>query len=1557
MEACEPYKEEQYTEVAGVCKAPDYINICYFSFNHHKEYHLLNSFLSKVQKLAKIKKKVRAIEWLPDAGDANQAFRRMVGSGVKCHALVISGHHTGSWGGHRARNGISLGDVENFSCDKDNTVFFQNLRYVWLQGCRTLGQETGVAGAERDLVTFNAERVARDLDIDGLGQLNQFRLQQDYADIFDSENPYSSRLNRTFESANLFGWTMTAPGEKANSEHSMLFHLANSLMNFEKKTGKAKGLIENPLKIQSPAAAQRYYDFIVQALDGADTCQDCWTTGWMQHGNIKNRYALDNQHLNFLRPLKYSNDPLLKSSREIDCKLRHSKDTQEMVDTLHAAMRDPRLASLTLHSVREIVQRSDQYGRPALERAMIKTALRNAQALKQLLFIKLTSPHIGLVRKLEHYAFYVDITKQRLPDLENLMREKAIHFFRNTTDTNADRAASAKDSLLSELKKLDLVNNEMLLTLVNDSNAMNKEVAIGFVLSRWPKAMRAEFKQPILQALQSNLGQRFNQKKIVIIYSIMREMSEWLTPDLERALVENMILAYEANPTKAEEFSRYNSPNDALTDVIAMAQIDWPTKMDLFRRIMIKSPAREQARIFALAVKNREDALADQKDVANALKGHLTDEARGFLVPGIAVHTIPKEVFAIVQTSSSGFLNLSLETFKDRSSDLVTAVLSGAEEAGDQFNLLEQLWQKVEQSKLSVDEKSSIIQVLGERAWSIASVELKTPDRFIALARKHMNSVATKSAILSLGATFFKEKPIPEFLLTEAFQNFDFNRIVSEPAKPEQGWGIQSTLFAGIRQVPKIKYIPPFVKLMHAQFAKHTRPVHRRSMASEIHSFCISTYIRQSENVDASDIKLLLELVSKLLKDDERFAAEMALHVRNIAQPESKKWFEGQFKALQEIREKRQFELQAARLLSIARFDGPTVKEAAKFIHPLMFAVFAVRGEEVDSFWEYFFRIVLQDGPSALVNLVQSKVNLVANRSGFYEGALNSVCGYSYSGSDKQQICPAVAKGAIEYARTNPVSASLAATIFQALNDEKMFLYDDALAGIRIVLSSPKLAEAAVISVGDLSPTSSFNRAKLALYQDWLVHNSQSLAAFAARVRLADSDLSARVHTEAFLNEIDRKILEEARKPESDRTLGRISNLPSLIGQSTCMPCKVEVLRWFYNRWEADVRKNKLDKDDAESLMGYIESWKLPPKEAIFIASRMLSEMEALHASFDDAEISGVTSALANRMLSLLESPSVRGVESLPLLEKLRVFALLRLKAYDGTLTHIAKAVIESRKINPNYEQQLDPIFEAILEKHNPAALIETFVQIQIFVSRHWVPPAKWLEKILAAESTLETSSLANLLALALNFKDPAMNELVDRLWSQFENRRQDLNLRVQVAAMNTALPVPKYKERMLRLLRSEVEKGYAIFHNVEGTASASPIAILIRAHGANGIFREEIIKAVEKMKGSYRRHFEELALAMMLSPEPLEERRKWVDFALGQARAGNAEPTSESLMSRQALFEELKPSDRVWFVGRLIRHYAPSQIHGFVLWDLIHALSFNEQEKEYLLKEYERLF
>ena len=154
--------------------AEEPFRICYFSLNNEKEFTETKKFAAKLNKFSP--RKIIVTEYQnPDNNlETNKSFQAMIDGGAVCDGLVISGHHSGSFGGKRAKGQLELDFMENLACDPKYKAWFERINALWLQGCRTLG--IGAIASEEDddddetSADFHTQRVGNVLEEDHLTQ-------------------------------------------------------------------------------------------------------------------------------------------------------------------------------------------------------------------------------------------------------------------------------------------------------------------------------------------------------------------------------------------------------------------------------------------------------------------------------------------------------------------------------------------------------------------------------------------------------------------------------------------------------------------------------------------------------------------------------------------------------------------------------------------------------------------------------------------------------------------------------------------------------------------------------------------------------------------------------------------------------------------------------------------------------------------------------------------------------------------------------------------------------------------------------------------------------------------------------------------------------------------------------------------------------------------------------------------------------------------------------------------------------------------------------------------
>jgi len=406
--------------ISPLAEASEKKRICYFSLNEQKEVAATRDFMNKLK--TSVGLDVEVTEFLSQGTNPNAAFKKMVESGVRCDGLVISGHHTGAWGGHRAKGRLLLDQIESLSCDPKHAEWFRNINATWLQGCRTLGVGEVEANDQQVDADYHTNRVGRVLEADGLTQ-SMADLNMEFSTTLDQDNPLASRYLRLFPSSKLFGWTKSAPGEKVGSWKSLLFHMSqvSRLMDEEEKFPAQSPLAAN---ISADSAA-RYANAVLLTLHRFKpedkACEEFATQGWLAQGNAlkSSRDFFDNPDLKTMPSLSASGDESLLQAKKIDCLIKEALRTnsaEKMTTALDLIATNPDYLRYSFNTIVDARATLEKKKSPVANALMEK--LRQHPGINEFLASRLKSKQTGTLRKIEFYKFSQDLTGHDDADLE-----------------------------------------------------------------------------------------------------------------------------------------------------------------------------------------------------------------------------------------------------------------------------------------------------------------------------------------------------------------------------------------------------------------------------------------------------------------------------------------------------------------------------------------------------------------------------------------------------------------------------------------------------------------------------------------------------------------------------------------------------------------------------------------------------------------------------------------------------------------------------------------------------------------------------------------------------------------------------------------------------------------------------------------------------------------------------------------------------------------------------------------------------------------------------------
>jgi len=409
------------------------MRICHFSLNSDDEFRATKEFLGKLNKVSPTQVVVDEF-MLPVGGDPNKAFLKMVESGVRCDGLVISGHHTGSYGGKRVKGKLSMDFMESLSCNPKYTDFFQNLNAAWLQGCRTLGVGEIQADDEQGDADFHTNRVGLAVEEDNLTQ-SFAELNMEFSNTLDQDNPLASRYLRLFPNAKLFGWTRSAPGEKSKSYLSLLYHMAQTSKRLEADGAFPSEAPDSPN--MSAKSAARFADAMLLTLTRFEAdqkgCEEIATGGWLSHGNVDRpgKYYFDNPDLKAYSSLASTGDKTLLQAKELDCALKaaaNSLDADAMGKVLDSVSAHPEFLRYSFNTIVDLRARlanaKDEKGKATA--AIILEKTKTDPKVLEFLKSKMSSRAVGLTRKIDYYKFYNALTGQKDELVEKEIQTRAV---------------------------------------------------------------------------------------------------------------------------------------------------------------------------------------------------------------------------------------------------------------------------------------------------------------------------------------------------------------------------------------------------------------------------------------------------------------------------------------------------------------------------------------------------------------------------------------------------------------------------------------------------------------------------------------------------------------------------------------------------------------------------------------------------------------------------------------------------------------------------------------------------------------------------------------------------------------------------------------------------------------------------------------------------------------------------------------------------------------------------------------------------------------------------
>ena len=433
-------------------QSPDQFHICYFSLNNEKEFKEMEKFTQKLNQYSSHPISVQ--EYMTEGGNPEDSFTKMVDENVRCDGLVISGHHTGSFGGKRADGSLGVDFLEKISCDEKYSDWFKNIQALWLQGCRTLGTGEIVPDQQEEIsADHHTMRVGNVLEEDHLEQ-SLVDLDMEFSATLDQDNPLSSRYLRVFPRATVFGWTKTAPGEKSSSQYSIPFHIAHiARLNSKDDQFPTSNPIDETL---DQASSLQYIESLMSLLnrrDMSDECEDLSIEAWKEHGKVEDQgtgLGFLNPDLNAYPALAQSDNDLLKQARLLDCLLNKSQDEASLLRTIDEIMKNPQLIHYTFNSLLDKLKTLKR-GQLDMHNKILEK-LKSSTEMIQFLTQKLQSPSLGILRKIDYFSFYEELYGKS-DRIRSALLDHSIKILKTNQSSTSYDVRDYKVTLLQSLSK------------------------------------------------------------------------------------------------------------------------------------------------------------------------------------------------------------------------------------------------------------------------------------------------------------------------------------------------------------------------------------------------------------------------------------------------------------------------------------------------------------------------------------------------------------------------------------------------------------------------------------------------------------------------------------------------------------------------------------------------------------------------------------------------------------------------------------------------------------------------------------------------------------------------------------------------------------------------------------------------------------------------------------------------------------------------------------------------------------------------------------------------
>ncbi len=609
------------------------LNICYFSLNNEKEFQEMERFTEKLKKDSSV---ISVKEYMENGKDPKDSFKKMLESKDRCDGVVISGHHTGAFGGKRANGNLDINFLEEMSCKEEYKPFFLKVKSLWLQGCRTLGVgEYQTRGEET--ADFHTNRVGAVLEEDHLEQ-SLAELNVEFSEVLDADNTLPSRYLRVFPQATVFGWTRSAPGDISGSQYSIPFHIAHVA-----QTRNSQLPEESPIKQSWKESSSILYKESLESLFYPSTnnqcvesveskqeevCTNIGVAAWKSHGNVLDQdkeYGFLNPDLQAYSSLSQMDEldgSILKTAHSYTCLIRNKPE--EIFEVLDDILEKPEILRYTYNSLFHTLKNLKKYKKDEEEFRRNKElyfelieTLKQSENMNEFLYKKLTGKRIGVLSKIDYLAFYQELYGKK-EKLNSILIDKVVQIFKKPYSSNRSSRSNEIDyklTLINALKENGYFKDKKGVLVLNQGIKDEDHQVRYAVISQTDELIKADMKEEAL----SILDQGMKDEDRYVVLTTLRRTNKLIEADM-----------------KKEALSFLNQgirSKDGTIRSIVIHQTDELIKLGMKKEALslLKQGMKDEHRVVREAVIHKTDNLIKlgmKKEALSFLKQEMKDENR-----------------------------------------------------------------------------------------------------------------------------------------------------------------------------------------------------------------------------------------------------------------------------------------------------------------------------------------------------------------------------------------------------------------------------------------------------------------------------------------------------------------------------------------------------------------------------------------------------------------------------------------------------------------------------------------------------------------------------------------------------------------------------------------------------------------------------------------------------------------------------------------------------------------------------------------------------------------